>query len=408
MMQPLTLREYESCPVDVPLDLGQRKTLGAAHIEVTPPMDQGAAWVLRPSSYIGTVRSGDLAVIVRPKIPIDRVMFLVAYTLDPGEWQQYPFDLSPDADVLESIIPAFVHHTRRAIRRGLLQGYRREEDALHTVRGRIRFDDQINRRFGIPLPLEVVFDEFTEDIEENRLLKTALHRLSHLPVRSAQARRDVHALRPAFNTVELGVYRRGAPPVRYTRLNSHYRPAVELARLIIDNSSLELFHGEVAGASFMLDMNQVFERFLYVALREALGLSERQWKHEAGLTLDEDRRIRMKPDLSWWGPGPGRNGPRPLFVGDAKYKKPDVQGFEHADIYQMLAYCTAADLPSGLLVYAAGESEPGTYKVKHSGKTIEVASLDLRGIPEAILGEVGHLAQRITAYAHASPARAAA
>ena len=88
------------------------------------------------------------------------------------------------------------------------------------------------------LPLEVAYDEFTEDIEENRLLKTALHRLSRLPVRSSEARREINGLRPVFNTVALAAYIHGAPEVRYTRLNSHYRPAVELARLIIDNSSL--------------------------------------------------------------------------------------------------------------------------------------------------------------------------
>ena len=32
----------------------------------------------------------------------------------------------------------------------LLHGYRTEEEALQTVRGRIRFDDQIRRRFGSP------------------------------------------------------------------------------------------------------------------------------------------------------------------------------------------------------------------------------------------------------------------
>ena len=185
-----------------------------------------------------------------------------------------------------------MRHTRQAIRRGLLQGYRREEEALHTVRGRIRFDDQINRRFGVPLPLEVAFDEFTEDIEENRMLKTALHRLAHLPVRSPQSPRDIHALRPAFNMVGLGVYRRGAAPeVQYTRLNQHYRPAVELARLIIENSSLELLHGNVTGASFLLDMNEVFEQFLFTALGEALGLSASEWKNGKFLSLDVGGKI---------------------------------------------------------------------------------------------------------------------
>ena len=277
-------------------------------------------------------------------------MFLIAYAMDPKTWRQGSVALERDDGVLEAIALAFARHTQRAIQRGLLQGYRREEDALNTVRGRIRFGDQIGRRFGIPLPIEVAFDEFTEDIEENRLLKTAIHRLGHTFIRSDQIRREVRSLRPAFTTVGLGSYRRGAAPeVRYTRLNDHYRPAVELARLIIENSSLELLHGKVAGASLRIDMNMVFERFLYVALREALGLPERQWRHEERLDLDERKHIKMYPDLSWWAES------RPLFVGDAKYKKLDTPGFRHADIYQMLAYCTAADLPSGLLVYAAGK-----------------------------------------------------
>ena len=156
-------------------------------------------------------------------------------------------------------------------------------------------------------------------------------------------------------------------------------------------------------------MNKVFERFLYIALREALGLPERQWKHEEGLTLDEGRRIPMKPDLSWWSVGAAKNGSRPLFVGDAKYKKTDPQGFEHADIYQMLAYCTAADLPSGLLIYAAGEDKPRLRtRSSTTGKTIEVASLDLRGTPEAILDEVRRLAGRVKTHTHASSAPRAA
>ena len=144
-----------------------------------------------------------------------------------------------------------------------------------------------------------------------------------------------------------------------------------------ENSSLELFHGEVEGAAFLIDMNTVFEQFLYVALREALDLPSSQWKQGARLYLDEGELIKMQPDLSWWVRA------RPAFVGDAKYKKLEPQGFRHADIYQMLAYCTAADLPSGLLNYAAGEDEPMSYQIRHAEKTIEVDSLDLSGTPEA-------------------------
>ncbi len=197
-----------------------------------------------------------------------------------------------------------------------------------------------------------------------------------------------------FNTVELSGYRRGAPTVQYTRLNSHYRPAVELARLIIDNSSLELLHGDVAGASFMLDMNRVFERFLFVALGEELGLSDNQWGR-GRLTLDEGDAIRLEPDLSW------RSGGRYRFVGDAKYKRIKSESSPNADIYQMLAYCVAADLPSGLLIYAAGELEPTEsrrYRIRRADKTIEVASIDLEGQPDDLLKEVASLAKRVRAH----------
>ena len=389
----LELREYEDYPVETPLGAEQLQALKDAHIDVTPR--GGDTYILRPSSRIGVLALGDLAIVVRPKIPIDRVMFMISYVLDIGDWRQDDAPLAEDADLLEAIIPAFTHHTRQAIRRGLLQGYRSEEDALHTVRGRIRFGDQIRRRFDIPLPIEISFDDFTEDIEENRLLKTALHLLGRLPIRSPGARRSVRTLRPAFTAVELGSYRRGAVrEIAYNRLNRHYRPAVELARLIIESSSLELRHGEVTGAAFMIDMNAVFERFLRAALRDELGLPQRQWpegERERGLTLDEAETISLVPDLMWRS---GRTG-APVFVGDAKYKRIVSARWPNADIYQMLAYCTASDLPSGLLVYAAGEEAEARHRIKHAGKTIEVATLDLTGTPDEMLAAVRQLASTV-------------
>ena len=99
-MITLTLSEYANCPIDVPLDNGQLRVLAdAANIGISPAAVGNTTWVLRPSSYIGALNLGELAIVVRPKIPIDRVMFLVVYSLDPRRWRQYPFDLKPDTDV---------------------------------------------------------------------------------------------------------------------------------------------------------------------------------------------------------------------------------------------------------------------------------------------------------------------
>ena len=415
MTQRLELMEYQERVWSGYLDPDQLRALAAAHIDVSPATDRPGAYALRPSSWVGAVNVGDLAVIVRPKIPVNRVMFLITYAMDPRRWRNDTIDLAPDDDVLEAVALAFARRTRQAIGRGLLRGYRREEEALNTVRGRIRFADQIGRRFGLPLPIEVAYDDYTEDIVQNRLLKTAIHRLGHTQIRSEGTRRELRGFRPAFDMVQLGKYAPGAvPEIRYTRLNERYRPAVELARLIIENSSLELFAGSFAGTAFLINMNRVFEQFLYVALGEALGLSQEHWKRGKSLKLDEVEHIDVQPDLSWWSSDRSRGEPLPIFVGDAKYKKlernegRDKPDFRHADIYQMLAYCAAADLSYGLLIYAAGEGEPDRYEIKHVGKTVEVESLDLSGTPDDILNEVDRLGNLIRMHAHDSMHKRAA
>jgi 5-methylcytosine-specific restriction enzyme subunit McrC len=84
-----------------------------------------------------------------------------------------------------------------------------------------------------------------------------------------------------------------------------------------------------------------------------------------------------------------------VFVGDVKYKRITPAGFPNADIYQMLAYVTAADLPGGLLVYAAGEQQPVLHTIRHLGKTVEVVALDLTQSPEGILAQIEVLAKRV-------------
>ena len=63
--------------------------------------------------------------------------------------------------------------------------------------------------------------------------------------------------------------------------------------------------------------------------------------------------MRLAPDLTWW------DGPTCTFVGDAKYKRADDGHVPNADLYQLLAYATALDLPGGLLAYAQGEAGDG-------------------------------------------------
>ena len=399
-MRRIDLTEYETR--EYSLSAAQHDDLKAALPSLTVERVRGedAIYHLTPGSTVGAVEVGDLSVLIQPKIGIPQLLSLACYAMDVFKPQEERlFDFKKEAETPpDTLALALVAAARRAFSRGLLHGYRTEEEALHTVRGRIRFADQIRHRFGISLPIEVRYDEFTDDIKENQLVKAAAMRLGGMRLRSPKERRDlgwIAAMLENVSPVEFAP--KDVPEVRFDRLNEHYRHVVGLSRLILRHSAFESHRGKVRATGFLMDMNTLFQEFVTVALREALGLSERVFCSDKQLIgnrriyLAESRRVKLEPDLTWW------NGSDCLFVGDAKYKRVKVEGVPNADLYQLLAYVTALNLPGGMLIYAQGEAEPATYQVHNSGKRLEVTALDLRDTLEEVLKRVECIADRIKA-----------
>ena len=387
----IDLREYVASK-PIALDVEHRDALANAKagerrplLRITPAPGTVAHYILEPEAVVGTFELGDLSVLIRPKLDIPKLIFIACYAMGEfklHEGEQFRFEEAetlPDAMALSLWVAA-----RRAFERGLLHGYRTEEESLYTVRGRIRMDDQIRRRFSMPFPVEVRYDEFTEDIVANRLVKAAAWQLGRM--------REVAARLGNVSLVEFPPH--DVPEVRFDRLNERYREVVTLSRLVLGRRLFESGRGGVSAPGFHMDMNVVFQRFVTRALREALGVSDRTLRSDDELgrshriSLAEDGRITLKPDLSWW------DGPRCTFVGDAKYKhiKSNVP---NADLYQLLAYATALDLPGGLLIYAKGERRPASYRVRHAGKRLEIAEVDLTSDTDALLFRMRKLAKRV-------------
>lgn len=391
-MRGLDLREYQPtgpCELSpVERDALLRRDL---HLTLAPVAGATNEYTLTPGSTIGAVEMEGLSVRIRPKIGIRQLLSLACYAIGKVRFQERELEFPEESALPDALAHAFTAAARMAFAHGLLHGYRAEESALLTVRGRIRIDRQIRRRFGVHLPIEVGYDEFTDDILPNRIVKAAAHRLSALRLRSQTARRWVTWVVGKLSEVSPVAYPpKEVPQVRFDRLNEHYRGVVTLARLVLRHGAFEASSGEVRATGFLMDMNEVFQQFVTVALRETLGVTEHVFQERSIDSLDDEGGVPLRPDLTWW------EGGRCTFVGDAKYKRIDG-GVPNADLYQLLAYATALGLPGGLLIYAEGEREHATHTVRHSGKRLEVATLDLSGTLEQALGRIDALAQRVKA-----------
>ena len=318
-------------------------------------------YCLTAGSTVGAIEIGDLSVLIQPKIGIPQLLSLACYAIGAYKPQvDRLFDFGERVTLPDALALALGNAARRAFTRGLLHGYRAREEALQTVRGRIRFADQIRSRYGIAPPVEVRYNEFTDDILENRLVKAAARKIGQLHLRSPHARRGLGWIAGMLDNVSYVEFSpRSVPPVTMNRLNDHYSDVIALSQLILRHGAFESERGEIRASGFLMDMNVVFQEFVTTALteqlRDAPGLlrSGKELRGDRQVFLDANRHIRLEPDLTWWQDGIC------TFVGDAKYKNLTDRSTPNADLYQLLAYATALDLPGGSLIYAQGEAEAG-------------------------------------------------
>lgn len=361
---------------------------GTGLVEVRP--EGGGIWRLLPCGKVGAVSVPGLQVQVNPKekVGLAKLIFLLGYARDPGF---RPEDVVGDdePELWPALAESLARLVERALGRGVLQGYRTMDDALRTVRGRIRIGDQITRRPGQMVPLEVSYDEFTVDITENRILRAALRRMLAVPRLDPKVRARLAHLDGRLEGVQLPRAREQIPRWQPSRLNEHYQPALRLAEVVLRNCSAEAGPGGVRVAAFVVSMWKVFEDFVTTALTEALRRYPGVTRAQYPSWLDVPPPGKTKGEIPISIDIAHLVGGKPAIVFDAKYKVADSSGnYPNADHYQMLAYCTALGLDRAWLVYAQGSSRLVERQIRNTATKVVEYPLNLGAGPRDLLAQV--------------------
>ena len=415
----LTLREYSSEVLALTNEqAGALNRVGdGAYLSVEPEEIAGH-WRVTAHNYVGSINAGGLQVLVRPKIPLRNLFLLLEVGLRDRDWHDEAVRYETTLDLLPALVSFFARTTETTLARGLFHSYREQRDRLVAMRGRVDIARQLAQP-GLVIPMHCKFTDFTADLIENSYLKAAVSRsLRVAGVQPIDRRRLMQHLVTLEDVGDARHHHSDSDHVVFTRLNEHYKPALRLARLVLANLTLQDAVGTTQASSFMLDMNDLFERFATERLRRALrGRLEVRDQHRD--RLDEDRRVAIRPDLLFSSQGTAK------FVADIKYKlTDDAAGGRTADYYQLLAYTTALDLPEGVLIYCLNANladdpddngsitgRPGRYatdrsaspgaaaassvRVRHAGKVLHTYALDLSGTTDDVDKNVRELADWI-------------
>ena len=432
LARTLTLREHGS--EVLPLTGEQAGALnragGGKYLSVEPSEPSGH-WQVSARHYVGSINVGGLQVLVRPKIPLRNLFLLLEVGLRERDWRDEATRYETTGDLLPALVSFFARAAETTLARGLYHSYRERRDRLVAMRGRIDIERQLTRP-GVVIPTACRFTDFTADLIENSYMKAAVSRsLRVAGVQPADRRRLMQHLVTLEDVGDVRHHPADHDSVVFTRLNEHYRPGLRLARLVLENLTLQDAIGETQASSFMVDMNQLFERFVTERLRRALR-GRLAVKAQQTSYLDAERRVAIRPDLTFGSSGSTR------FVADIKYKLTDDSADgPNADLYQLLAYTTALDLPEGMLIYCldadeadsesrtsstlganfadqmasatalpAGNASVSSVRVRHTGTLLHTYALNLSGTADDVGENMNALADWIAGRAAAASSAA--
>lgn len=393
-MSEIILREHESNEVNLSItDVDLLRKSFSTQLEVWPTTEPGK-YLIKAKSYVGIIilPSGQ-KIIIEPKIPVQTLFAILARVYDPEKeyFQDLVHPFTTINDLFEFIVSFFCAHTEDLIKRGLLRGYQSHTEDLQMIRGRLLILETLHRSPGVYDSHWCSFRNFTPDIKENRVLLWTAYVLHTWDFSDPILFNRIHRIQQAMAHVLLDPDARLLlDGMEFHRLNDTYKPALTLARLILDHLAFTGITGNEPFKAYLINMNTLFQDYLAVVIDQGLESKGFRVKTTEQHKLDKHNKVNIEPDILIY------DKVNPVLVVDAKYKLNKAED----DLYQMLAYCHTLDLPQGILIHPESETAPaGSIEIRGAGEIlVDYLSLDLNGTPEQLKENAAILVEKIKEY----------
>ena len=248
----------------------------------------GASWFIKDKC----------AFVVKPKVEVDYIkLFMTALELDSENEaayfsNYYYIDFEKPAiktNALNNVItPLLILHyislLKHLVSKGLKKGYVfREENLQSKIRGRILLQRHLTKNVFAKREDCVFcrFQEFTEDIPENKILKKALsfsvRFINQLPSFKSHLQEltpHLSMIGSAFENVSEDVTIAQVAKVNAGKIFRHYEAAIKVAKLILRHFdySIDKASDETQEVRpFCIDMPRLYEMYVLSLLRKAYG-----------------------------------------------------------------------------------------------------------------------------------------
>lgn len=412
-MPSYTVREWETLPHgdgegSIPAHLASRLVTLA---KTSPFAGRGGGGVLedrrhelRARGVVGVIAAQGCSLEILPKIDVaqeegaeqqnaairKRLVHMLAVALDLKIEMGRITDLDWQREtLLEILIRIFCDKLTEAVRRGIPRRYIGHEDDLSALRGTLDVPRQFTRHAANPGRLACRFDELSQDIALNRIMKAAVAHLFRMS-RSAtnqQRLRELAFVYADISDVPVPALKWGE--VIIDRTNRAWQDLFGMAQLFLRNRYQTTSSGSGQGTALLFEMNALFEEYVGQLVTRALAGTEFRVTLQGGrlfclTSLEDDRAVfQTKPDILIWRAG------QVVHVMDTKWKRISARiddpklGVSQDDVYQMMAYAHLYKAPKLTLLYphhvglGANEGVQAQFRITSQETVVETASVDV-------------------------------
>lgn len=268
-------------------------------------------------------------------------------------------------NILEVFIRMFVDEVLNLTKQGLKSSYETLEENLSYFKGKIQFSKHIRHNFAHKEKVFAVYDEFTVNRPENKLLKSSLTYLySH--THSSKTKKDIKNLLILFDEVDLSVnYDADFAKIVSDRNTKAYTAALNWAQVFLKEKSFTSFSGSTSSLALLFPMEKLFECYIATLLKKEFAPKGYtiSTQDKGYYLFDTPKKFALRPDIVV------KDKDNNIFIMDTKWKVLNENpyanyGISQSDMYQMYAYQqkynlhnTQANVKGVTLIYPAPKND---------------------------------------------------
>ncbi|WP_448606700.1 McrC family protein [Paenimyroides ceti] len=236
--------------------------------------------------------------------------------------------------ILELYFELFISEVEYLLHRGLIKKYRKNEGNQTSLKGALQFSKHISQNLIHKERFYVKYTQYSNEHIIHEILFKTIKLLAHINSNPLLKGR-IGTLTLNFPEMkEIKVNESTFNKIVFDRKNQHYKPALEIAKLLLLNYHPDVSKGRNDVLALMFDMNNLWEQFILVALKRKLKsnnvtsqVTKSFWKPISGYSS------KMRPDIILKCKESQEN-----YVLDTKWKNLNGYNPSPEDLRQMYVY----------------------------------------------------------------------